>query len=246
MKKIYVKFAICTIIAIGIITIAAFFYKRKENNINKNLNNSIENLVEDNSLESRIEDIKQDLGYNNNADTTIYEIKKEYDGREVLAIKPNIQYKVAMAGVLKNAKPEFLEIDNLLKQAPNKSGIWIEKNSREDFLKILKNNTNATYQIDEEGYLKQTQTDNANEIDNLIKKVMSKNHNYSFSINSAAYLIDEVTGNIEEYPFEEIDREAPYELFEAENATLYVITPNTYKKLDYKDIFEEVFKNIIQ
>ena len=246
MKKIYILSAICVIIVIGFITIVTFFKQKekKENTVNQNSNNIIENSIPDTFQKSKIDEIKQDLGYNNKNEE-IYEIKKEYDGREVIVIKPNIKYKVAMAGAIKNGKPEFSEIDGLLEQAPNKSGIWIEKNSRKEFVEILQKYTNCSYTIDEDGYLVQEQKDTSNEIDNNIKKAISNKKNYSICINSVAYLIDEVTGNIEEYPFEEIDPEQSFELFETENASLYVITSNTYKRVNYKNIIEEVLNNMI-
>ena len=231
MKKIYILSAICIIIVIGFITIVTFFKQKekKENTVNQNSNNIIENSIPDTFQKSKIDEIKQDLGYNN-TDEAIYEIKKEYDGREV---------------IVKNGKPEFSEIDGLLEQAPNKSGIWIEKNSRKEFVEILQKYTNCSYTIDEDGYLVQEQKDTSNEIDNNIKKAISNKKNYSICINSVAYLIDEVTGNIEEYPFEEIDPEQSFELFETENASLYVITSNTYKRVNYKNIIEEVLNNMI-
>lgn len=247
MKKKYWLFIICIIIVTCTISIGIILNKfnqvENEKEIDVNSNKNTESLIINSTNEQKIEDIKQDLGYNN-TDTTIYEIKKEYDGREVISIKPNIQYKVAMAGVIKNEKPEFSEIDNLLERAPNKTGIWIENSSREQFLDILKKIANCEYTINEEGYLMQEQKDNSNEIDKLINTAMNNKKNYSICINSIAYLVDEVTGNIEEYPFEEIDPEQSFELFETENASLYVITKNTYKKLDYKNIIEEVFNNM--
>ena len=90
----------------------------------------------------------------------------------------------------------------------------------------------------------QAQKNNLNEIDKIINIAMNNKKSYSVCINSIAYLVDEVTGNIEEYPFEEIDPEQSFELFETENASLYVITQNTYKKLDYKSIIEDVFNNM--
>lgn len=246
MKKSYWLFIICiiTVICISSIFICLNKNKHGENKESEvNSNRSTENSISDSTNEQKIEDIKQDLGYNN-TDITVYEIKKEYDGREVIAIKPNIQYRVAMAGAIKNGKPEFSEIDNLLKQAPNKIGIWIAKNSREEFLDILQKYTHCDYAINEEGYLVQEQKNNLNEIDKIINIAMNNKKSYSVCINSIAYLVDEVTGNIEEYPFEEIDPEQSFELFETENASLYVITQNTYKKLDYKSIIEEVFNNM--
>lgn len=249
MKKSYILFIICLIIIICIIITNIFLNidnksKNLEDILEQNKIEETENQNEDNLSQQKIDIIKDDLGYNN-TNTNMYEIKKEYDGREVIVIKPNIQYKVAMAGAIKNGKPEFSEIDGLLEQAPNKSGIWIEKNSRKEFVEILQKYTYCSYTIDEDGYLVQEQNDTSNEIDNNIKKAISNKKNYSICINSVAYLIDEVTGNIEEYPFEEIDPEQSFELFETENASLYVITSNTYKRVNYKNIIEEVLNNMI-
>ena len=234
------------IVIICIISCMSFiFYKINRNKINKNeqeLSNKNIEEKEEVLKEHRIEEIKNDLGYNN-TDKEIYEIKKEYDGREVLSIKPNIQYKVAMAGAIKNAKPKFSEIDQILGQAPNKSGIWITNKSRDRFLNMLKDVTTTKYTIDNNGFL--IQESNNNEIDENIKKAIDGNKIYSIDINKVSYLVDEVTGQIEEYPFEEIDPEAPYELFEADNAVLYVITENTYKKIDNKYIIEEVLNNMM-
>ena len=245
MKKRYIMAITCIIIVFLFIAIVAIFSikNKRADNENQNINNTTEVQENDILSEQKIEDIKEDLGYNSK-DTTIYEVKKEYDGREVLSIKPTIQYKVAMAGVIKNGKPEFSEIDILLKQAPNKSGIWIEKNSRKVFLDNLKKYSNYAYSVDEEGFLVQEPNGNPNKIDENIKKAIDNKKNYSISVNSVAYLVDEVTGKIEEYPFEEIDSEQTFELFETKNASLYVITQNTNKKLNYKNILEEVFYNM--
>ena len=243
MKKSYWLCTICIITVICISSIVIIFKHEENKGNNEKSNKSIENLMSDNTNEKKIENIKQDLGYNN-TDSEIYEVKTEYDGREVISIKPNIQYNVAMAGVIKNKKPEFSEIDNLLKQAPNKSGIWIEKNSREKFLNIINSISNIKYTINSEGYLEQEQTSNFTEMDKTIEKIINSKKIYSISINSIAYLIDEITGNIEEYPFEEIDPRQSYELFETEKASLYVVTENKLNKLKNKDIIEEIITNI--
>lgn len=246
MKKICWLSIICILIIVSISYLAVILHKSKlKKNIESDVNviRKTENSISDSTNKQKIENIIQDLGYNN-TDSEIYEVKTEYDGREIITVKPTIQYKVAMAGAIKNGKPDFLEIDNLLEQAPNKSGIWIEKNSRERFLNIINSITSLNYTIDNEGYLKQEQTSNLNELDKTIKKVMNNKKIYSISINSIAYLVDEVTGNIEEYPFEEIDPEQSYEIFETENAILYIINSNTRKKLSDKDIIEEVLNSI--
>lgn len=246
MKKKYILLAIIVIIIISSI----FFINNKNKNV-ENEDNTIKQSIDEinetstlNSIdEQKIEEIQKDLGYNN-IDSQMYEIKQEYDGREVITIKPTIQYKVAMAGVIKNGKPEFSELDKLLEQAPKKSGIWIAKNSREKILNILKDVTNGQYVVDNDGYLNIKSEENLNEIDLKIKNTINGKKLYAIDINKITYIVDEVTGAIEEYPFEEMDPYLPYELFETENATLYVITPNTYKKLNVENIIEEIINNI--
>ena len=149
-----------------------------------------------------------------------------------------------MAGAIKGAKPDFSGIEDLMKLAPNHSGIWITEKSREKFLEILKQITEGQYNIDKEGYLVQESQGNFNDIDEKIKEVINGKRLNAIDINSITYIVDEVTGNIEEYPFEEIDPFSPYELFETENASLYVLTPNTYKKMEYKYVVEEMLNNI--
>ena len=103
MKKNYWLCIICIITVICISSIVIILNKskhgiNKENDVNSN--RSTENLISDSMNEQKIENIKHDLGYNN-TDSEIYEVKTEYDGREVISVKPNIQYNVAMAGVIK-------------------------------------------------------------------------------------------------------------------------------------------------
>lgn len=197
----------------------------------------------DDSEKNKLEEIKEDLGYSN-SDSQIYEIKKEYDGREVITIKPNIQYKVAMAGAIKKGKPEFKEIDKIMEQAPNKSGIWITNSSRDKVLRALKEVTNGKYLIDENGYLIQENFDENNEVDVKIKQIFKEKKLYAIDIETITYIVDEVTGNIEEYPFVEIDPKTPYEIFKTENATLYVINPNINKKLNEIDMIKEIITSI--
>ena len=127
LKKSYILFIICLIIIICIIiTNIILSIDNKSRNLEdileQNKIEETENQNEDNLSQQKINIIKDDLGYNN-TNTNMYEIKKEYDGREVITIKPNLKFKVAMAGAIKKGKPEFSEIDSLLEQIPKQSGI---------------------------------------------------------------------------------------------------------------------------
>lgn len=243
MKKRYILFTIFILVIICIIYIFSMFNKQSNDLSDQNIEEKNQNSILNDVSEQKIENIKDDLGYNN-VNSEMYEIKSEYDGREVIVIKPDIQYKVAIAGAIKNEKPEFSELDKLIEQVPNKSGIWITKKSREKLLNILKQLTNSNYVFDEDGYLVQEQYDNSNEIDVKIKQIIDKKKLFVIDISSITYIVDEVTGNIEEYPFVEIDSKTPYELFEAENSALYIINTNVNKKLNDQYIMKEVLNNM--
>ena len=133
------------------------YEEEKEEEVNEQEQEQITQIIENQGLE---------------ADENIYEIATEYDGREVVRVKPSIQYQVALAGMLKKDIPEFSEINDLLKQAPTHTGIWIEETAREKFLSILKNITNANYEINDEGFLVQNTTWNMNKYDNGIKQML--------------------------------------------------------------------------
>lgn len=174
------------------------------------------------------------------ADENIYEIGKEYDGREVVIVKSGIQYKVALAGALKKSIPEFNEVNELLSKAPTHTGIWIEENSREKFLNIIKNITNANYTINESGYLIQTENWKMNKYDKKIQKMLSEEKLYVFDICSKTYLVDDVTGEIQEYPFEEMDPYSGYEYFESDNKEMFIMSENISGKINPEDILKEI------
>ena len=92
MKKWYIVLAISLIIILCGLYIFIRYKKNenKETELEQNVK-YIETKEEekvDSESEQKIEKIQEDLGYN--IDSQIYEIKQEYDGREVIAIKPTI------------------------------------------------------------------------------------------------------------------------------------------------------------
>lgn len=233
MKKKTIIFIGITLLIITIIF--TFFILKKikrEDKIEINLSSNTE-----------IEQIKKDLGMQGNID--IYTINTEYDGRKTIAIKPEIQYNVILAGIINKNKPEFEQINKIIKKAPNGTGIWVSESSREKFLNIIKNITNCNYEINQEGYLKQEEKNDKNEYDKKIEEMIKSNKLYIIDINSIYYMIDDVTGNIIEYPFEEMDYRTPFESFEFENKTIFIITTNSKGKLDYTDILKEIIENTI-
>lgn len=152
------KSLIICIIVVLIIILAIFMIKL--NNLGKDdkKNNDIENtaLVESKNNEENVnanfidnsnsyqytteevEKIKKEI--NATANTDIYRIEEEPGGRKILQIKPEIQFNVDLAGIIKNGEPEENELNEILKKIPNTTGIWISNQSRETFLGLLKNN----------------------------------------------------------------------------------------------------------
>ena len=127
------KNIIITCILVIIVVFVIIFISNKDKKANIQILQSEVNYVEDikNSDEEneKVENITAEQG--STVNTKIYQISTEYDGREVAIVKPSIQFKVAIAGAIKKAKPEFDEIDELLKKAPTHTGIWINSSSRE-------------------------------------------------------------------------------------------------------------------
>ena len=152
------KALIICIIVVLIIILAIFMIKL--NNLGKDdkKNNDIENtalveskndkekvnanFIEDSSsyqyTTEEVEKIKKEI--NATANTDIYRIEEEPGGRKILQIKPEIQFNVDLAGIIKNGEPEENELNEILKKIPNTTGIWISNQSRETFLGLLKNN----------------------------------------------------------------------------------------------------------
>ena len=158
-----------------------------------------EDKENDETNQEKITQIVEDQGFQ--ADENIYEIAKEYDGREVVVVKSNIKYKVALAGMIKGQKPEQSEINEILQKAPTHTGIWVPEKSREKFLELLKNITNATYTINEDGFLIQKESWIMNDCDKSILEMLQDKKLHIFDISSTTYVVDDATGEIQEYPF---------------------------------------------
>ena len=200
-----------------------------------------ENLIANDK--NLINEIKEEI--NATGDTNIYEVKKEYDGRKIIQIKPNIQFETALAGIFKNAMFEEDEIETLLENKPKYNGIWISNNSREKFLELLEKNNIDNYIIDEKGYLKLEKTNsNQQEENTIIENAIKSDNLYIIDITGTSYIRDEITGNITQYPFEKMD---PYQIlntYDNENATILEITTNEKNKVSNKDILQEILQSI--
>lgn len=239
------KIIICLILIIAILII--FFITRK--NVESGSEEQIPSLPIDYSEKNNENDEKnkeevikilEDQGLQ--ANENIYELAQEYDGREVVVVKSSIKYKVALAGSIKRQKPEFSEINNILENAPKHTGIWVPESSREKFLDIIKDITKAIYSINEDGFLTQKETWMMNSYDQSISKMLNDEKLHIFDISSLTYLVDEVTGEIQEYPFEEMDPYTEYEYFSDDDKEIFIISEGKEGKVNSKDCLVKIFE----
>lgn len=221
-KKVLISI-ILLIIVITIIT-TIIIYKNR-NNVSQEPG-EIQNVVDDpNSI---IEEIKDETGAT--ASDELYEVQKEYDGREILTIKPDIQFKTVLAGVLKNGKPSTQDIEKL-EISKFHQGVWISEISREKFLKILKKCEIENFDIDKNGYLyKKSNSDN--KYSQKLEKMINSNELTIIDITGTCYVRDEMTGEIVEYPFKDMDLYQVCEKYKTDGGTIIIITTNNVKETD--------------
>lgn len=237
-NKRYIIIAIILILIILIIRIMVF--KKNEGNSNDMENVSYMDRENDNNISvedvEKVEKIKNEINATGNTD--IYYIDEEYDGREILQVKADVQFDVDLAGIIKNAQPEEYELNDLIARMPKNNGVWISKQSIEKFSTLLKNNGIDNFSILEEGYL---QIDSSsNELARKINNMINSNKLYIINMTGISYERDYISGEITEYPFEDMD---PYQIvnpYQNDNKVILEITTNKAGKLDEYEILEAI------
>lgn len=217
----YKKIIPIIIICILTIIIIAFITSNSHEDVVDVNNTTNDEIKYDTNI---IENIKNEI--NSTADTNMFQVETEYDGRPIIKIKPEIQYTTVLAGIIENKKPEESEIEEILKKAPTETGVWISEQSRENFLNLLSKNNINNFSIDDNGYLKIDKTSNDNNSKQL-ENMINSEYLYIVDMSGTCYMRDDVSGEIIEYPFEEMD---PYQLIEPfsdENNIIFVMTTNS-------------------
>ena len=247
LKKIILILILLALIVIGSIVLAN---KKKIKNVNVNDNKQteentpkVENKEKDEIPEKEqeqiIEEIKEDVGAT--GDNDLYEVKEGYDNQKTISIKSSVKYKVAFAGIIKDRQPNKNELDEIMEENhPQKAGIWIYEKDRKNFLDLLKNITKSEYEITSDGYLKIVDIKNTNENDKKIQKIIHGDKLFVIRISSICYIIDEITGEILDYNFEQIDEYQTYEYFKDEDKMIIFITQNKEKQLEEKEIIQSI------
>jgi hypothetical protein len=221
MKKIIIViFCIVIIIGLGVV---GCLKQKTSNEISK----------------EEVNDLKEDIGVS--GDTDLYQIQTEYDGNKTLDIKPEIQYKVAFAGIIEQKVPKLENVDTIFnKNYPKNYGVWIDSTSREKFLTMLKENTNNEYEITEEGFLKIKKENNSTDIDNSLKEIIQSNKRYIITISGIYYEIDRVTGEILDNFYEDMDPMQATKSVDNKDDIIIYLTTNTEKRLTTKEILYEL------
>lgn len=240
-RKIVIMIALIIIVILAIVLI---INKEDKDKIQNNIQNDVQNDLYTNRMVStdanEIDAIKNEI--NATGQTDIYQIEEEYDGRRIIQVKPDVQYQVALAGILKNGVPEDDEIDTLLQQAPKNSGVWISHTSRDKFIELLNSNNITSFEITNDGYLKCNKQDNLTEQEKKLKSMTETNKLYIIDMSGKIYQRDYISGEITEYPFEDMDPYQVIEPYEVENSIILGVTSNKDNRLSN----EEILNNILQ
>lgn len=224
------------LVVIAVIALVLILNNKEDNNQNI-LQNDIYNRVVSTDA-NEINAIKNTI--NATGQTDIYQVEEEYDGRRIIQVKPDIQYEVALAGILKADIPAEDEIYTLLEQAPNNSGVWISESSREKFMQLLNSNNISSFEIKNDGYLQCNKEENLTETEEKLKNMTESDKLYVIDMSGKTYQRDYITGEIIEYPFEDMDPYQIIEPYEIENAIILGVTSNNENRLSNEEILNTI------
>lgn len=250
-KKNYIIIGLVVIVVILIVALVIFFSRKNnedgnnmvmvsENNVtNENTENNTSIVDQDTSNQNvvEIENMKNEINATGNTD--IYYVDEEYDGRKILQIKPDVQFDVDLAGIMKNSKPEENEINELVGKEPTNNGVWISEQSREIFSNLLKNNNITDFNISDEGYLQINNSGN-NDMANKLVNMINSDRLYIINMTGTAYERDYISGEITEYPFEDMDPTQAIEPYQKDNKIILEITTNKMQRLSESEILDAI------
>ena len=253
-KKIILIIIIAIILVISCVVLL-LYYKSKKSNKEENaeVNEISENVIQDylNTKENSVmykdnatlEELKEE--YKITGEDELYFIETESDGRKVINVKPDIDYKVAFCGMVNGEMPNLKDINKIYNFFFFlKNGIWININDREKIVNYLNNNSKlkAEYEVDQEGYLKITKTEDLSSTDEVIRKIIEGNKQYVLSISSKCYMVDVVTGKIVENRYNDLEEYQTYEYFQDGDKIIIFISENLENRMTNDEIFDSLIE----
>ena len=250
-NKKYIIIGLAIIVIILIVALVIFFSKKDNEDVNNMILVSENNVTNENAEDNtsivdqdtsnqnveEIENMKNEINATGNTD--IYYVDEEYDGRKILQVKPDVQFDVDLAGIIKNTMPEENEISELVGKAPTDNGIWISEQSRESFSDLLKNNNINDFTIYDDGYLQINNSEN-NDMANKLVNMINSNNLYIINMTGIAYERDYISGEITEYPFEDMDPTQAVEPYQKDNKIILEVTTNKMKELTESEILDAI------
>ena len=105
--------------------------------------------------------------------------------------------------------------------------MWISESSREKFMELLNSNNIVDFEITNEGYLKCNKQENLTEQEEKLKDMAESDKLYVIDVSGKTYQRDYISGEVIEYPFEEMDPYQVLEPYEIENSIILGVTSNT-------------------
>lgn len=228
------------IILIAIIVVLLIIFKLNSHQNETKEENVTTNVIDQND-KNVINQIKNEI--NATADSDMYQIEEEYDGRQIIQIKPSIQFETVLAGILKNEEPLENEMQELLQNKPTQNGIWISEQSRDKFLNILKDNGIDNYAINDDGYL-YGKEENDNQTSKKLKDAIDSDKLYIIDISGTSYIRDDISGEIVEYPFEKMEPYQALDEYQEGNNIILEVTTNAKGKLSNQEILNEILLNL--
>ena len=250
-NKKYIIIGLAIIVIILIVALVIFFSKKDNEDVNNMVMVSENNVTNENAEDNtsivdqdtsnqnveEIENMKNEINATGNTD--IYYVDEEYDGRKILQVKPDVQFDVDLAGIIKNTIPEENEISELIEKAPTDNGVWISEQSRESFSTLLKNNNINDFTISDDGYLQINNSEN-NDMANKLINMINSNNLYIINITGIAYERDYISGEITEYPFEDMDPTQAVEPYQKDNKIILEVTTNKMQELTESEILDAI------
>lgn len=171
----------------------------------------------------------------------LYEIVEENDGRKALETKKEYLYKVALIGLYtkergiefpNNAISTIENINQNYESAKNyliieDGGVIVPKKDQSKILDVINNNSNDDYYFDDNNHLKQTLSEDVNlsEFDQKLIEKINSNNTLILTYDRDYYWIDNVSGEIVNYPFCDLDPYIDYDEIGYEDYSIRVINP---------------------
>ena len=169
-------------------------------------------------------------------------VQKKSNVSKNIEISDEQQYYVELAGMLKNDIPTEDDVNSAKTiSINNEIGIWIEKESREEFLHRINEIANSNYIVDKNGFLKiEDNKEEKNKYDEYIETLLNTNKLYIFGISGDFYLMDPANGEIINNYYEDLDQYQTYDYAIYKDKMIINLPKNENSYISNEEIFNSL------